>query len=104
MGVRDRAIEAYESLYLQTNELPILYQISVLQLELERLNECNTNLDIIIKNPQSKALKLNFAKNEREQRLKEKMEREKAEKATKRELYNKLSSKLQDAFTSVGIR
>jgi len=67
MGVRDKAVEAYESLYLKTNEIGVLYQVSILQFELERYIECKTNLDIIIKNPQAKALKLNFAKNETEQ-------------------------------------
>ncbi len=67
MGVRDKAIDTYESLYLKTNDVGVLYQVSLLQFELERYTECNTNLDIIIKNPQAKALKLSFAKNEREQ-------------------------------------
>jgi tetratricopeptide (TPR) repeat protein len=38
-----------------------------LQFELERYNECKTSLDIILKDPQANALKLNFAKNETEQ-------------------------------------
>ena len=67
MGVRDKAIEAYETLYLNANEIDVLYQLAILQFELERFNECKTNLDILIKDPQSKALKLNFAKNEKEQ-------------------------------------
>lgn len=67
MGVRDKAIDAYETLYLKTNEVGVLYQVSLLQFELERYTECSTNLDIIIKNPQSKAIKLSFAKNEKEQ-------------------------------------
>lgn len=67
MGVRDKAIDAYESLYLKTNEITVLYQAALLQFELERFAECNASLDIIIKDPQAKALKLNFAKDEREQ-------------------------------------
>jgi tetratricopeptide (TPR) repeat protein len=67
MGVRDKAIDAYESLYLKTNDIGILYQIAILQFELERYEECKNNLDIIIKNPQAKALKLNFAKDENSQ-------------------------------------
>lgn len=67
MGVRDKAIDAYETLYLKTNDIGILYQVALLQFELERYTECDTNLDIIIKNPQAKALKLSFAKNEKEQ-------------------------------------
>jgi tetratricopeptide (TPR) repeat protein len=67
MGVRDKAIEAYESLYLKTNEISLLYQVSILQYEFDRFNECVTNLGILIKDPQAKALKLNFAKSETEQ-------------------------------------
>ncbi len=67
MGVKDKAIDAYESLYLKTNEVSVLYQVAILQFEIERYNECKTNLDIILKDPQAKALKLSFAKNETEQ-------------------------------------
>ena len=67
MGLRDKAISQYESLYLLSNDLLVLYQIAMLQYELSRPTECNTNLDIIIKNPQAKTLKLNFPKTEREQ-------------------------------------
>lgn len=67
MGVRDKAMGAYESLYLKTNDIGVLYQATILQYELERYTECSTNLDIIIKDPQSKALKLNYAKSETEQ-------------------------------------
>ncbi len=67
MGVRDKAIEQYMSLHMKTRDITALYQASLLQFELERFNECNTNLDIIIKDPQAKAIKINFAKNETEQ-------------------------------------
>lgn len=67
LGIRDKAVAAYESLYLKINDIGVLYQVAILQFELERFIECKTNLDIIIKDPQAKALKLNFAKNETEQ-------------------------------------
>ncbi|MCG8310996.1 MAG: tetratricopeptide repeat protein [Cytophagales bacterium] len=67
MGVRDKAIDAYTSLYLQTNDIQVLYQTALLQFELERYNECTSSLDIIVKDPQAKALKLKFAKSETEQ-------------------------------------
>jgi len=67
MGVRDKAIDQYETLYLKTNDINVLYQVAVLQFEAERLAECNTNIDIITANPQSKALKLSFAKSDTEQ-------------------------------------
>jgi len=67
MGVRDKAIDAYESLYLKTSEVTLLYQAAMLQFELERYNECKSSLDILLKDPQAKAIKLSFAKNETEQ-------------------------------------
>lgn len=66
MGARDKAIEAYESLYLKSNDIGVLYQVALMQFEMERYAECGTNLDIIIKNPQAKTLKLSFNKSERE--------------------------------------
>jgi len=67
MGVRDKAIDAYESLYLKTNEVTVLYQAAMLQFELSRYNECKSSLEIVLKDPQAKAIKLNFAKTETEQ-------------------------------------
>jgi tetratricopeptide (TPR) repeat protein len=61
MGARDKAADAYEALYLKTNEVDVLYQLAIIQFELERYTECKTNLDIVLQDPQAKALKLNFA-------------------------------------------
>lgn len=67
MGARDKAIEAYETLYLKTNDIGVLYQVALMQFEMDRYAECSTNLDIIIKNPQAKTMKLSFNKSETEQ-------------------------------------
>ena len=67
MGLRDKAIDAYESLYLKTEDIQVLYQVAMLQFEVGRYTECKTNTGIIIKNPKSKEMKLNFAKNDKEQ-------------------------------------
>ena len=67
MGVRDKAIDSYESLYLKTNQVDVMYQAALLQFELERYSECATSLDIVLKDPQAKAIKLKFARNEKEQ-------------------------------------
>ncbi len=66
MGLRDRAITQYESLYLKTNEITVLYQVSMLEFDLERFNECLTNIEIMLKKPEAKTVKLSFAKNEKE--------------------------------------
>ncbi len=67
MGVKDKAIDSYESLYLKSSDIGVLYQVAVLQFDLKRFTECTTNLDIVIKDPQAKALKLNFVKSDTEQ-------------------------------------
>jgi len=66
MGLRDRAVTQYESLYLKTSDITVLYQVAALEYELERNTECITNCDIIIKSPEAKTVKLTFAKNEKE--------------------------------------
>lgn len=47
LGVKDKAIPYYETLYLSNNDVNILYKISFLQLELERFGEASTSADII---------------------------------------------------------
>ncbi len=99
MGIRDKAIEQYLALNLKTQDIGALFQAAQLQFDLERFNECKTSLDIIIKNPQAKALKLSFAKNENEQQqitmeaaaynLKGMIEKQQGNKAEAKSLFEK---------------
>jgi tetratricopeptide (TPR) repeat protein len=68
MGVRDKAISSFETLYLKTSEIGVLYEAALLQFELERFTECKTNLDIVIKHPQAKVLKLNLSVDDKTQK------------------------------------
>lgn len=43
----DKAIEQYESMWLATDNVTILYQVSYLQYLIDRFDEANSNLDII---------------------------------------------------------
>lgn len=43
----DKAVEQYESMWLATDNVTILYQVSYLQYLLDRFDESNSNLDII---------------------------------------------------------
>ncbi|MEP5612765.1 MAG: hypothetical protein ABJP45_10975 [Cyclobacteriaceae bacterium] len=54
LGVKDRAIPYYETLYLAKNDLNVLYKIAFLQLELERHGEAMTSVDIIMNDESSK--------------------------------------------------
>lgn len=61
MGVRDRAITSYETLYLKSSNLDALFQASVLQYEAGRYSEAKTNADIIAKNPKARELTMEFS-------------------------------------------
>lgn len=66
LGVKDRALPYYEKLYLNNNNLTLLYQIAFIQYELKRYNEANTNIDIIENDERANDLTLVFAKTQTE--------------------------------------
>ncbi len=53
IGVKEKAITYYEKLYLNNDDLGVLYQASFLQYEEQRFSEAKVNLDIIIESPQA---------------------------------------------------
>jgi tetratricopeptide (TPR) repeat protein len=69
LGVYDRALQNYESLYLLTNNVGTLYKISFLQFDLKRFNECQTNTDILMTKAEMDTLKVVF--NDAEEKPKE---------------------------------
>lgn len=58
MGVRDRALQSYESLYLLSNNISILYKMAFIQYELKRYNEAITSIDILLSNKEVETLKV----------------------------------------------
>lgn len=60
LGIKDRAINYYEKLYLAGNDINTLYKVSFLQFELKRFGEANASLDIIIGNPESESISIGF--------------------------------------------
>jgi len=60
LGVKQRAVNNYEKLYLANNDLGTLYKVAFLQLDLKRYGEAINNADIIIESPKSDAMKLLF--------------------------------------------
>lgn len=66
MGLRDKAIAAYESLYMLDNSLETLYQMAALQFEIGRYKESRNNAKILVEKPKAKELKIGFQKSERE--------------------------------------
>lgn len=60
LGVRDKALQNYETLYLLTNTVGTLYKIAFLQYDLKRYNESKTNIDILLEKPEVATEKVYF--------------------------------------------
>jgi len=69
LGIYDRSLQNYESLFLLTNENTILYKMALLQYQLKRYPECLTNADILLAKPESGTLKVSF--NDKDKKPKE---------------------------------
>ena len=66
LGLKQEALNEYESLYLRTDRVDVLYTISFLQFELKNLNESLTNLNILLDNEQTEAMMVSVNKNQNE--------------------------------------
>ncbi len=64
LGLPDRALNQYESLYLKQSNPITLYKIAFLQFQLKRLVEANTSADILLSKPELKEQKLVFSKSD----------------------------------------
>jgi tetratricopeptide (TPR) repeat protein len=60
MGVPDRSLQNYESLYLLTNNITTLYKMAFLQFDLKRYAESLTSIDILLTNKDLDATKVVF--------------------------------------------
>jgi tetratricopeptide (TPR) repeat protein len=60
LGVTDRALQHFESLYLVNSSINTLYQIAFLQYQLKRYTECVATSDNIISKPESATIKVVF--------------------------------------------
>jgi tetratricopeptide (TPR) repeat protein len=61
LGVADRSLQCYESLYLLQNSPSDLYKMAFLQFRLKRYKECGTSTDILLADKKVDALKVNYA-------------------------------------------
>jgi tetratricopeptide (TPR) repeat protein len=48
LGLKDKALPHYETMYLLSNSLSALYKMAFLQYDLKRFAECKTNLEILL--------------------------------------------------------
>ena len=69
LGIYDRSLQNFESLFLLTNDNAILYRMALLQYQLKRDPECLTNADILLAKPESGTLKVSF--NDKDKKPKE---------------------------------
>lgn len=60
MGVPDRSLQNYESLYLLTNNIGTLYKMSFLQFDLKRYAECLASIDALLANKEIDTVKVAF--------------------------------------------
>jgi len=69
MGVKDRSLQSYESLYLLTNTITTLYKMAFLQFDLKRYTECLASIDALLTNKEIDTQKVVF--NDAEKKSKE---------------------------------
>jgi len=60
LGLKEKALPSYESIYLQTSNVGVLYKMAALQYETKKYPEALTNLDIILTKPETQTLKATF--------------------------------------------
>lgn len=64
LGVLDKALQNYETIYLLTSNTNSLYKIAFLQFDLKRYAESMTNVDILLTKPEINTEKVYFADQE----------------------------------------
>lgn len=61
LGSKKEALDAYEKLYAKSKNVSSLYQIAVLQYSLQRVGECTTTCDNILKDPSAATSKITIS-------------------------------------------
>ena len=61
LNISEKALQNYESLYLVSNSLSVLYKVSFLQYSLNRYQECLANTDIILASKEADEVKVAFS-------------------------------------------
>ena len=53
LGLKDKALDNFEKLYLETDDFQTLYRMAFLQYDLEKYLQCSTNIDILMQAPEA---------------------------------------------------
>ena len=69
LGLKDKALVAYESIYLRNNSVYTLYKVAVLQLDLGRHGESMTNAGILLEKEETKETKVSFTTESGQQQI-----------------------------------
>jgi len=68
LGATDKALDSYESLYLKTDDVQVLYKIAFLQYDMKRYAESLTNVDILLKDEKINELTAVFNTSDNQQK------------------------------------
>ncbi|MEN8248208.1 MAG: hypothetical protein ABFS32_04700 [Bacteroidota bacterium] len=68
LGLRDKALSAYQSLYNSTEDIITLYKMTYLQYQLKRFVECGVNFEILLEDKEIDSKELYFNLSETEQK------------------------------------
>jgi tetratricopeptide (TPR) repeat protein len=60
LNLYDKALQHYETLYLQTNGYPTLYKMAFLQFDLKKFKECTATSDILLSKKEADELKVSY--------------------------------------------
>ncbi len=61
LGLKDKALTSYESIYLRNNSIYTLYRMAILQLDLGRHTESMTNVNILLEKAETKEAKVSMS-------------------------------------------
>lgn len=66
LGIKDKALSSFEKLYMVNENVNTLYKLTFIQYDLERYNECEVNIDILLKdeNIDNETLRFQFGEDE----------------------------------------
>ena len=68
LGIKDKALSAYETLYLNTEDYNTLYKMAFLQYDLAKYAESKTNLEILLGKKESEELKSVYTLSDNQQK------------------------------------
>ena len=60
LGIKDKALDNYEKLYLKTEGFQALYKMAFLQYDLEKYQQSSTNIDILLTKPEMEEATISY--------------------------------------------